>query len=351
MRPAALALALLVPLSARADDGAASIAAGGLILMKREPRITMAKEVLRIGPGKVVVDYDFRNDSDQDITTLVAFPVPTYKFGDDRNSFGDPAFSDFQLSIGNKPARFSIEARAFVGRREITAVLRQEHIDIASFGHWDKKEHDYSVSGADYQRASAAAQQKLIRIGAYDKDREPNWNVQKKYYWTQTFPAHATIHIQHQYSPALGGSNSMSYGLLGEEEKPRRSQRSSDEQYTIEEVTGLCLDSPLKARMLKMAHEGQMVPFNYVDFILTTANTWKTPIEDFTLIVDRPSPSKEDLNHSSVPPSKRELVSFCWAGPVEKTDEDHFTAHVTDFVPTKELRIGFLHPGDAYKDN
>ena len=33
-----------------ADDGAASIAAGGIVVMKRETRITMAKEVLQISP-------------------------------------------------------------------------------------------------------------------------------------------------------------------------------------------------------------------------------------------------------------------------------------------------------------
>ncbi len=47
-----------------ADDDAASIAAGGIVVMKHEPRIVMAKEVLNISPKKVIVDYDFRNDSD-----------------------------------------------------------------------------------------------------------------------------------------------------------------------------------------------------------------------------------------------------------------------------------------------
>ena len=67
---------LLLSGTLRADDGAASIAAGGVILMKREPRIVMAKEVLAISPDRILVDYDFRNDSDEDITTEVAFPIP-----------------------------------------------------------------------------------------------------------------------------------------------------------------------------------------------------------------------------------------------------------------------------------
>ena len=61
-----------------ADDSAASIAAGGLVA-RRETRVTMAKEVLRISPTKIVVDYDFRNDGSADVTVDLVFPVPPYK--------------------------------------------------------------------------------------------------------------------------------------------------------------------------------------------------------------------------------------------------------------------------------
>jgi len=70
----------------------------------------------------------------------------------------------------------------------------------------------------------------------------------------------------------------------------------------------------------------------YVDFILTTANTWKTPIEDFTLIVEKPDEPTSNVN----------FVSFCWDGPVTKIDDHHFAAHLTNFIPKKELRVGFI---------
>ena len=81
-------LLILAAVYLHADDGAASIAEGGLVVMKREPRITMAKEVLQISSKKVVVDYDFRNDSDQDITTDVAFPIPDYGYDWDGQGIG-----------------------------------------------------------------------------------------------------------------------------------------------------------------------------------------------------------------------------------------------------------------------
>jgi Domain of unknown function (DUF4424) len=69
-----------------------------------------------------------------------------------------------------------------------------------------------------------------------------------------------------------------------------------------------------------------------VDFILTTANTWQRPIEDFTLIIERPPVAK----------GEQTLISFCSPGPVEKLDADHFQVHLTNFVPTAELHIGFF---------
>ncbi len=359
MRFTAAILALTVLAApAIADDGAASIAAGGLVLMKREPRITMAREVLRIARSKVVVDYEFRNDSDDDISTVVAFPVPPYKFGDEEGVFGDPGFDDFKLNIEGEPARFSIETRAFVGKRDITPLLAREHIDAASFGHWDTKEHDYSLPGRDFENASSAAQRRLIVARAYNEDKEPNWRVEKKYYWTQNFPARQTIHIEHTYTPVIGGTNSVRYGLEPQTEADKAEEKripelAVDRKYTDDEIKSLCLEPPLAARLLTLSRRNDMsVPFNYVDFILTTANTWKTPIEDFTLIVDRPAPDKSIVSTKPTHPRHNEtLVSFCWAGPIEKTDANHFTAHATNFIPTKELRIAFIDvdqqdPGD-----
>src|SRR6267143_1049025 len=100
-RAKVLLLMVLLPIHVHADDGAASIAAGGVVVMKRERRIAMAKEVLQISATKVIVDYDFRNDSDEDITTAVAFPIPDYDHDLDREARGasQRGFDNFQLWI------------------------------------------------------------------------------------------------------------------------------------------------------------------------------------------------------------------------------------------------------------
>ena len=319
-----LALAtLFVALPLRADDGAPSIAAGGLVLMKREPRITMAKEVLQIGLSKVIVDYDFRNDSDTPISTVVAFPVPAYTFGQEETTFGDPAFSDFKLTINGNPAVFFTEARAFLGKRDITDLLKLNHIDAATFGHRNPKKDDFDTI-PDFKHASPEVQRRLTVAGAF-KDAEPDWTVEKKYYWTQTFPPHSTIHIRHEYTPAVGGSNT-----IGDV----KTFNPKSEEYA--ELASLC---PTKTLLSTLSHQqhldtaiGDNFYLNYVDFILTTANTWKTPIEDFTLIIEQRDP----------PNLGKPYVSLCWSGPIVKLDANRVTAHIANLVPTKELRVGYI---------
>jgi len=337
---ALLILSTLIALPLRADDGAASIAAGGIILMKHEPHIVMAKELLEIGISRVNVDYEFRNDSDEDITTGVTFPVPGYTWeGTIDAFFGDASFDDFNLSVDGKPIAFSTEIRAYVAGHEITSLLRAEHIDIASFGHTSTKD-GYDAPSIDFDHASIRSRNRLLAAGAF-KDRSPNWTNVKKYYWTQIFPAHKLVHIEHRYSPVLGGTNSVSYGLTAKIDP----NPTIYDKYSAEELGSLCLSPTLENKLLKLVQRKDMsIPFNYVDFILTTANTWKTPIEDFTLIVDRPQPNKSIVSKPPAEPRPNEvLVSFCWSGPVEKTDAMHYTAHLKDFIPSKELRIGFIN--------
>ncbi len=70
-----------------------------------------------------------------------------------------------------------------------------------------------------------------------------------------------------------------------------------------------------------------MVLAEWVNYILTAANSWKTPIRQFELIVERP---------------EGDVVSFCWDGKVQKVDKTRFRAKAQDFVPAKELVVCFF---------
>ncbi|MDR3737092.1 MAG: DUF4424 family protein [Acidobacteriaceae bacterium] len=325
-----LAAGLCIAVCAHADDTAVAVAMGGLVA-KREPRIAMSKEVLTIGLKQVAVQYEFRNDTDQNITTEVAFPIPSYGDGPTMDGREDARFDDFKLTIEGKPVSFQIQAKAFLGKEDVTELLRRDHIDMLSFGHMDEKN---SIC-RDIRHLPKAEQKRLIDMGLVQQDSYSDmalWTVEKKYYWSQTFPAHSIVHIAHTYTPAIGFmqiEGKIYDTLLHHQESTLADYQKWDAGILL----SLCPDSGVlksaASNALKQPAEGgRYIGLEYVDFILTTANAWKRPIEDFTLIVEKPS--------------KGDLVSFCWDGAVTKMDATHFVSHVKDFVPSKEVRIGFL---------
>jgi Domain of unknown function (DUF4424) len=330
--------------SAMADDGAASIAAGGLI-SRRETRVVMAKEILLISEKKIVVDYDFRNDSSEDVTTEVAFPIPPYEFESDEADISSQSFQSFKLWIDGKITPYLTEAKALLNGKDVSAALAADRIDIPTFGHfrlWLDKGYEKTAE-PDFTRLPKAERLRLAKEGLFYDASEAGggkWTVKMQYHWTQKFPAHATVHIRHEYSPVLGSSGVMyeeiASGLAG---KPQASEQLSNET-----LKSFCADTPFLHSLdlgFKRGQEAIADPADrpsltlsreWVDFVLTTANTWQRPIEDFTLIIERPKPVN----------GEQSLISFCSPGPVVKLDMDRFQLHLTNFIPTAELHIGFF---------
>jgi hypothetical protein len=338
-----------------ADDSAASIAAGGLVA-KRETRIVMAKEVLRISPTKVLVDYDFRNDTDQDVTTEVAFPIPPYTNEWEEGDLAEQAFRSFKVWVDGKPIEYKAEARAFLKGKDVTSILGAEKIDVATYGHFHfvppKKGQDaWDVKAPDFSRLSKAEKQDLVNQGILSREDDyGQWTVHLQYHWTQTFPAHSTIHIRHEYKPAVGFSQ-VTFDAVDDFIAPVHPKPTQDEVEEFKLLSGFCPDQKflnglghrLQASKLQaMTEDEGMTPgVEWVDFILTSANTWKQPIEDFTLIVERSQP----LDGRGKPEKDEHFrVSFCSPqnAPVDRLDANRFQIHLTNFVPNSELHIGYF---------
>jgi len=338
---------LLVALPALADDSAASIGAGGLVVLKNEKRIAMAKEVLSISLNKVHVDYEFRNDTADNVTTMVAFPIPAYEFSEDMmHSIAESGFDDFKLTIEGKPATFTVESLAKVKGKDVSQMLKADGVDIGSFGHYDFKVD----AAADFKKLSSAQMAALVKAGIVDtnagqpgvgtKDNPvyayPLWSVEKKYYWTQTFPAHSTVHISHEYTPVVGFNfvDKKDFIAVGPNATAADLKDYGADNPTLPELRSVCLDEPLRQQLINMPFrkdDGTLRSMQYVDFILTTANTWKQPIGDFTLLVNRPTGADDP-----------KMISFCWAGPVSKVSANQFKATATDLIPKSEVRIGYF---------
>ena len=313
-------LALACGLASRADDSAVSVAAGG-IRLSREARISMEKEILRISDKTVAVDFDFLNESDSDIRTEVGFPIPPYKF----REWGDPGwrrdFSDFRVWVDGREIKYQTDARAKLNGKDYTDLLRKLGFEI-DFAMNDDNDDLGDRLEKTFASLSPSDQSRLLGLGLVKPERgrhDFEWEVYKEYHWTETFPAHKIVHIRHEYTPEVG-YQPVEMGEL--------QTKFSDA------CVGQTLENRLKADVAgRSAREGKYVYLEWVDYILTSANTWKTPIKSFELIADGPKLDKDHHHY---------YVSFCWSGTIVRRDADHVVAHVGNFVPERELRIYFF---------
>ena len=302
-----------------ADDGAAEIAAGSLQLRK-EGRISMEKERLVISEKKIKVELEFLNETDRDIIPEVAFPIPPYAASDDE---GNPrgTFSDFRIWVEGSERSYQTEARAKLNGSDYTDLFTRMNIDIATFAHVG--DLTVQVLPVEFQIPKLPKQDKesLVNLGLLDAHGIPTRHVEKMYHWSQRFPAHQAIHIRHEYAPIEG---------FGGVEVEKLST----------ELKNACVEPALQNRLRAMVAEqlkqqptgGSYVSPMWIKYILKSANTWKTPIKDFSLVVERPAPSR----------GNPAFVSFCWDGPVQRIDDDHFAAHKSKFIPADDLIIYYI---------
>lgn len=296
-------LCFVLTVSASANDSAVETAVGGLKLRK-EHSVLMKKERLYISGKTVKVEYEFLNTSNDPVASEVAFPIPPRKYVvDDPGERRD--FTNFKAWIDDKPVSVKKEVRAFVKDYEVTEELRKAKLSIETFGNYDVTE---SINS--FKSLKPEVRAKLVKIGALKaKDYWPQWEVHIKYHWHQEFPPGTIVRIKHEYKPVAG----FSFADIKDFKKYWKDKKDT------------CIDQKT-FNELKRREKDNAFTIEWVSYILTTANTWQTPLEDFELIVEG---------------KKGDLISFCWDGPVEKIGPGKFRATVKDFVPTKDLKVFF----------
>ena len=133
-----LAVLALSGATARADDSTARLKAGGLALEKTD-KIALVSEDLYLSPTAVKVAYRFRNVTNADIETTVAFPMPDVTGSVDMTvAVPDPGldnFLGFVTRVDGKPVDSQVEQRAFLTAEgkpdiEITERLRGLHVPL-----------------------------------------------------------------------------------------------------------------------------------------------------------------------------------------------------------------------------
>jgi hypothetical protein len=300
------------PRSACGNNSAVAVGVGGIQLIRQE-LVAMEKEELSISMDKVTVAYEFRNTSDRDITTEVAFPIPEFGYPCmDPNQ--NHRFDDFKVFVDGNPVLYETEIKAMVKGKDVTSILAEHAIRPETFGGYIC---DILYGGSNYSVNSLSAEKikRLKELGIISEDEHypyPLWSVFIKYHWNQTFPAHKIVSIRHEYKPLIG------YHLIS----PNK---------ILEEHPDSCVDAS-DIRNFNLS-EGDIpsLPVSWIKYILTTANSWKTPINDFTLRLKPLKDSREEAQ-----------IKFCWDGPVEWNDKGEATVHMKNFLPQKDLVVFFF---------
>jgi hypothetical protein len=309
-------LALLlagVPCAASADDGAASLATGSIAFTKVAP-VRMKSEDLYISPQKVRVRFEFENDTDRDFETVVAFPLPDVDVGEHWTGELGPISNDpvnfvgFSARVDGKPVALQSEQRAVVEKtkRDVTALVKAAKLPLNTLMRGEEFEkREGSLPPAEVKQLEAA--------GVLDEGI-PNWILKTKFYWTQRFPAHQTVVIEHDYQPVSGSYNSAIYFA----------DHDQGDAYCVDPRTS----AAIKGLQAWHDKKGDSSFALYTDYILKTAKTWNGPIGRFHMTLDKLKPEH--------------LLAVCWIGELKKTTPTTFEFTAEQFTPDRDVHMVVL---------
>jgi len=323
------------PLNVSANDGFAAVGIGGVTIAKTNV-IAVKSEVLDIACDKITVNYDFINESEMDEDALIMFPLPDYSANipeSDTFAMGQPA--DFTIKVEGQPVEFQTQVRALLvdyewendkkritKESDVTETLKNIGLsekDIANFRFNSKYIKGKKGQDGYYKFPIPKDKiQKLVKAGLMAEgnmgDTTPQWENRVTYIWKQRFPANKVIHVEQSYRPFSSGGSYAGYS-----------------EYI--EMKEFCLSkqniSKLKAlsKNKKNLDNFNSIPGTNIKYILTTANSWKDGIRDFTLRI-----------HSK---SKNEVVSACIPAKIEQISDKVYEAKIENFKPKEELSVFF----------
>jgi hypothetical protein len=330
MRNSAIALAItaVAAIPALANDSTAELTTGGLTFVHND-NIEMTSEDLAISAKEISVRYRFFNKSEEDVTVLVAFPMPDVTIESADQGIAVPSDDPVNLlafvtTVNGKPAATNVEQRVIAMGVDRTQLLRSLGIPLAPH---------LPATAEALDRLPPEKWDELLRIGVAEIDEDdagqgmkrhlaPRWTLQTTYYWEQTFPSRVETTIEHRYKPSVGSSVQTGLGA------PDATKESWYDDYKEK----YCFDFEFLAaveRARKAANAKSGAPFSEerVDYILKTGANWSGPIRQFRLVVDKGAADN--------------LVSFC-GEDAKKIDDTQLELKKTDYTPDGNLSVLIL---------
>jgi hypothetical protein len=317
-----LAAALFVASPAAANDSTASMGAGGLIYTTSS-LIEIQRETLVIGEDEVHVSYDFLNTGTEDISTLVAFPLPDLDFDGDWNyaiETDDPInWIGFRVWVDGKEVVPQVEARATNLGVDVTDVLERYDIPITLLSG-----ERIDALDARLNALPPEAKAELLRYGVVDWTSQwgaegvpyptMHWTSHIAFYWFQTFPAGKTLHVEHRYRPVPG------YSFVTPE--------ALDESYVKD---AFCIDAAQRQDIASRigATEMKVMEGAEIGYVLSTSENWLGPIGHFSLRIEK---GKADNK-----------IATCWQG-LTPAGEHGLVFEAEYFQPDQDLRFLLIKP-------
>ncbi len=329
------ALAVILPAlsaPALANDSIAGLGAGGIIL-GRTDAVAMESEDLFVSMDEVKVDYVFRNSTDRNVETVVAFPMPDIAASPyEMPALPDNAsdnFLDFQITIDGKPVETTLEQRASAVGVDITEELKSRGVPVNPF---TQPAFD-ALARLPRAVADDWIDRGVLIVDRYDdgsgmKDvRTPSWVLRSAYWWRTTFPAGQAVRVSHRYKPSVGASAGLSFYYDNGFQDPYPDYRA---RYCIEGEFERSVQMAAKA-----APDGYPRLSEYrLQYVLKTGANWALgTIAKFHLTVDKGAPEN--------------VISLCGKG-LHRTGPTRFELDEADYYPNKDIDILILKPyGDA----
>ena len=332
------AVCSLLSMPVLADDSSATLQAGGLVLLKTD-KIALISEELYLSAKAVKVSYRFRNLTDADYTTTIAFPMPDVT-GDPNFNIAIPApandnFMKFQTLVDGQSVASRIEQRAFRmanGKPDVEITGRLEALHIPLVPTVDATEAAMARL-TDAQRRSLASAG-IVESQTFNDDKGrrvvqvPLWTLRSKFWRTQVFPKGKEIVVQQNYVPVVGSLDSLSIGSP-------YSGASQDADYRKKYCTDEAFMGSARQLYQSASKDGAktFIAFEqYLGYVITSGGNWAGPIGDFRLIVDKGDP--------------KTLVSFCGDG-VKRTGATSFELERHNYMPQRDIDILFLRTAAA----
>jgi hypothetical protein len=332
-----LILIILFSQAAESNDGIAGFKGGKVELnFHSDTNVSMKSEVLKISRVKVDVDYIFYNNSKRDEEVLVAFPFSGIDCGD----FKFDLNNQFTAAVNGESVSFNEEMTIKYKGKDISQEVKNAGIKlcrdeeyetemIANIRHniTNPKEFKFNktVQGLIYYSNDKKLLDKFImlsRLGYIveggDSDGKvmffwgPDWKVSKKAFFKVKFPGMTETRIQHSYVPWTGSGSYMPKDLGYEKyEKIKNLPVWAKGLADINK-------NPLRYEMEITSERSS------VEYILKTAKTWKGPIQNFKLIIDRSNGAGVS---NYVKDYKLEGNNLIW--------------ETKDFIPKEDLVVSF----------